>query len=372
MKHLNLKHFKQLLLSLMALACVTTAYAQDSNPSYEDFCKPTASTSGNKRHQTKGEILEQTNLAENSPLDFTPTGSTASQNWANTDNEILAYPGATFKLKVTYSDAWGSLTVFQLRSDQTPDSSHKIFGTYEGSWYSGVSGTNELYDNISKDTESGITCSETDCTITCPITIPSDINVGELVVLRFIMCKTADGATYDGTPCVTNATELNYCDYIVRIVEEEQAPVPCTLTKVIEPEEGGSVSVTVNGTEVNGTVNKGDVITVTYENNEGFIFESIEVTGATKVEETDNEYTVEDNVKVTVRFREETSSIGTVEVASVYYNAAEQVLYANSKVTVYDMTGCVVLVNEGNTSVAHLADGIYTAVVNGKAVKFNK
>ena len=81
---------------------------------------------------------------------------------------------------------------------------------------------------------------------------------------------------------------------------------------------------------------------------------------------------VEGNQTIVIKVPGEGTGVESVEVASVYYNAAEQVLYANGKVTVYDMTGRVVLVNEGNTSVAHLTDGIYTAVVNGKAVKFNK
>lgn len=81
---------------------------------------------------------------------------------------------------------------------------------------------------------------------------------------------------------------------------------------------------------------------------------------------------VEGNQTIVIKVPGEGTGVESVEVASVYYNSAEKVLYANGKVTVYDMTGRVVLVNEGNTSVAHLADGIYTAVVNGKAVKFNK
>lgn len=81
---------------------------------------------------------------------------------------------------------------------------------------------------------------------------------------------------------------------------------------------------------------------------------------------------VEGDQTIVIKVPGEGTGVESVEVASVYYNAAEQVLYANGKVTVYDMTGRVVLVNEENTSVAHLTDGIYTAVVNGKAVKFNK
>ena len=81
---------------------------------------------------------------------------------------------------------------------------------------------------------------------------------------------------------------------------------------------------------------------------------------------------VKGNQTIVIKVPGEGTGVESVEVASVYYNSAEKVLYANGKVTVYDMTGRVVLVNEGNTSVAHLTDGIYTAVVNGKAVKFNK
>lgn len=229
--------------------------------SYDEICKPTASNGGNKRYQTKGEILNANNLDENSPLEFTPTGSSSNQAWANNDNFILAEPGATFDIKVTYEDAWGSLTVFQLRSDKTPGSEDKIFGTYEGSWYSGVPGTNELYTNIAKDTESGIKASQEDKTVTCPITIPSDIRNGELVIIRFIVCKTADGATYDGTPCATDATELNYCDYIIQVVNG-QAVAKTYPVSVSESITNGKVSLKVDGEEVSGEVEEGKTVTV--------------------------------------------------------------------------------------------------------------
>lgn len=229
--------------------------------SYDEICKPTASNGGNKRYQTKGEILNANNLDENSPLEFTPTGSSSNQAWANNDNFILAEPGATFDIKVTYEDAWGSLTVFQLRSDKTPGSEDKIFGTYEGSWYSGVPGTNELYTNIAKDTESGIKASQEDKTVTCPITIPSDIRNGELVIIRFIVCKTADGATYDGTPCATDATELNYCDYIIQVVNGQAVAKTYPVT-VSESITNGKVSLKVDGEEVSGEVEEGKTVTV--------------------------------------------------------------------------------------------------------------
>ena len=212
--------------------------------SYDDFGKPTAGTTGNKRAQTKGEVLNGVGLLAESPLTFTPTGTNANQAWDNSDTPILANPGATFDLKVTYSDAWGSLTVFLLRSDVTPSAADKIFGTYEGSWYEGVPGTGELYTNINNDSQSGITATtaEKTLTVTCPITIPSDLSVGEMVVIRFIICKTADGATFDGDPCTTTATELNYCDYVVKIAEEGAATQYGAVT-VDVPADKGSVEI---------------------------------------------------------------------------------------------------------------------------------
>lgn len=82
-----------------------------------------------------------------------------------------------------------------------------------------------LSTNINNDTQSGATASASALTATFPITIPSDLSVGEMVVIRFIICKTADGATYDGDPCSTTATELNYCGYVVKIAEEGAADV---------------------------------------------------------------------------------------------------------------------------------------------------
>lgn len=282
----------------MILFCTHGTVLAQTQASYDDLCKPAHSTSGNKRYQTKGEILEQTSLYENSPLIFEPGGNNTSQNWANTDNEIKAYPGATFKLKVTYSEGWGSLTIFQLRSDETPDSSHKIFGTYQGSWYSGVPGTQELYTNISNDSESGITCSQVDRTITCPITIPSNIQEGEFVVLRFIICKTADGATYDGTPCVTNATELNYCDYIVRII----APIITERTVTVSTSDNtmGSVEITSPSGSVNNSITTDKGVTVTATPKLGYVFTNWTSNNGQNVISAENPYTYIGNEDITL------------------------------------------------------------------------
>lgn len=354
--------------------------------SYDDFGKPTAGTDGNKRYQTKGEVLNGVGLLAESPLTFTPTGTNANQAWANSDNPILANPGATFDLKVTYADAWGSLTVFQLRSDVTPSAADKIFGTYQGSWYSGVSGTGELYTNINNDTQSGITATtdEKTLTVTCPITIPSDLSVGEMVVIRFIICKTADGATFDGDPCTTTATELNYCDYVVKIAEEGAATQYGAVT-VDVPADKGSVEIQALNEGDNTWSEVADLTQVAYGTQlravvtaaEGYAVSTVTKNGEALTANEDDSYyyfTVEEeSVAIAVTFQV-VSGIDEVEATAVYYAAG--VLYAEGahSVKVYDLSGRVVMsaADVDAVSVSSLAGGVYMAVVDGKVVKFVK
>lgn len=354
--------------------------------SYDDFGKPTAGTTGNKRAQTSGEVLNGVGLLAESPLTFTPTGTNANQAWDNSDTPILANPGATFDLKVTYSDAWGSLTVFLLRSDVAPSAADKIFGTYEGSWYSGVPGTGELYTNINNDTQSGISATtEGDMLmVTCPITIPSDLSVGEMVVIRFIICKTADGATFDGDPCTTTATELNYCDYVVKIAEEGAATQYGAVTVDI-PADKGSVEIQALNEGDNTWSEVADLTQVAYGTQlravvtaaEGYAVSSVTKNGEALTANEDDSYyyfTVEEeSVAIAVTFQV-VSGIDEVEATAVYYAAG--VLYAEGahSVKVYDLSGRVVMsaADVDAVSVSSLAGGVYMAVVDGKVVKFVK
>lgn len=83
-------------------------------------------------------------------------------------------------------------------------------------------------------------------------------------------------------------------------------------------------------------------------------------------------FTVSENVTVSATVELETG-IGSINVSGIYYNPTEQILYTNgAKVIVYDMAGRIVANNTGNISVSDLANGIYTAVVNGISYKFKK
>lgn len=149
-----------------------------------------------------------------------------------------------------------------------------------------------------------------------------------------------------------------------------------TLTKEVTPAEGGSVSVTVNGVTVEGSVKYGDVITVTVTVNEGYLLESVVVEGAEEVEGQKDQYTVTGNITITATFKKDTSSINSIENGTVYYNAEEEVLYTGTakSVRVYDLSGRLVLnaENQENVSLAELAEGVYTAIIDGKIIKLNK
>lgn len=149
-----------------------------------------------------------------------------------------------------------------------------------------------------------------------------------------------------------------------------------TLTKEVTPAEGGSVSVTVNGITVEGSVKYGDVITVTVTVNEGYLLESVVVEGAEEVEGQKDQYTVTGDVTITATFKKDTSSINSIENGTVYYNAEEEVLYTGTakSVRVYDLSGRLVInaENQDNVSLAELAEGVYTAIIDGKIIKLNK
>lgn len=149
-----------------------------------------------------------------------------------------------------------------------------------------------------------------------------------------------------------------------------------TLTTEVNPAEGGSVSVTVNGVTVEGSVKYGDVITVTVTVNEGYLLESVVVEGAEEVEGQKDQYTVTGNITITATFKKDTSSINSIENGTVYYNAEEEVLYTGTakSVRVYDLSGRLVInaENQDNVSLAELAEGVYTAIIDGKIIKLNK
>lgn len=369
------------------MGCVSLSYGQEAvEASYEDFGTPTAATIGNKRWQTKGEVLNAVNVAEDSPLTFTPEGASSYQAWDNSDNPILVYPGgATFDLKVTYGDAWGSLTVFLLKSGVTPSAADKIFGTYEGDWANGAN-TNNLYNSISAAAEEGVTVSSNDRTVSFPITIPEDMTEGQMAVVRFIICKddASESKTYDGEPNSTTAYELTYCDYVVKVVPEKQYGA-VTLGEI--PADQGSAEIQSYDEATSSWVSASDLSRVEFGTElrvavtpaEGYSVSSVmkNATALTASEEDGCFYfTVdEESIAILVSFQV-ASSIDRVESQNVYYNAGEAVLYTADaqRVEIFDLSGRVVMraADVASVDVSTLNGGVYIAVVDGKVVKFVK
>lgn len=388
MKKITFYSFKKSLLTMAAvMGCVSLSYGQEAvEASYDDFGKPTAGTTGNKRWQTKGEVLNAVNVAEDSPLTFTPEGSAGYQAWDNSANPILIYPGgATFDLKVTYGDAWGSLTVFLLKSGVTPSAADKIFGTYEGDW-SGTAKTSDLYNSISTAAEAGVTASANEGTATFPITIPEDMTEGQMAVVRFIICKddASESKTYDGEPNSTTAYELTYCDYVVKVVPKKDYG---SVTLVPVATEQGSAEIQSYDEATSSWVSASDLsrveigteLRVAVTPAEGYSVSSVmkNATALTANEEDGCFYfTVdEESIAILVSFQV-ASSIDRVESQNVYYNAGEAVLYTADaqRVEIFDLSGRVVLraADVASVDVSTLNGGVYIAVVDGKVVKFVK
>lgn len=197
---------------------------------YDEFCTPAATTGGNKRAQTKGEILNATGVIAGSTLVFSPSGSAANQAWSNRSDMVKVESGATFDLKVTYgTDGWGDLSVYQMNSSEDFT---LIYGPYEGAWASGAS-TTTLFNNINSADDLA-TADDTNGTITFPITIPIESHMGNAVVIRFIVHKT----TLNDNPCATGIEELNYCDYVFYV--DKGKPV---ITAKADPSNAGTVAI---------------------------------------------------------------------------------------------------------------------------------
>lgn len=197
---------------------------------YDDFCTPAANTGGNKRAQSKGEILNASGVVSGSTLVFYPSGSAANQAWSNRSDMVKVESGATFDLKVTYgTEGWNDLSVYQMTS--STDYS-LIYGPYDGAWTSGGS-TTTLFSNINA-ADDAATADASAGTITFPITIPQGLTSGDAIVVRFIV----HGSSLNGNPCATGIAELNYCDYIFYVDKGMSI-----ITVVADPSNGGSVAI---------------------------------------------------------------------------------------------------------------------------------
>ena len=247
---------------------------------YDDFCTPVATTGGNKRAQSKGEILNAEGVIDGSTLVFYPSGSAANQAWSNRSDMVNVESGATFDLKVTYgTDGWNDLSVYMMTSSTEYE---LIYGPYAGAWTSGGS-TLTLFTNINAADDLA-TADANNGTITFPISIPQELNSGDAVVIRFII----HGSSLEGNPCASGIGELNYCDYVFYVGKGMSQIVANA-----EPSKGGSVAI--NDSEYGETsgvsVEEGGSVTLKANPENGYRFVGWFNEEDTKVSE-DAEYTI--------------------------------------------------------------------------------
>ena len=99
------------------------------------------------------------------------------------------------------------------------------------------------------------------------------------------------------------------------IISAEFTPDTYTLSTSVTPENSGSVSVkTTDGTTIEGNVTHGQTIVITASANDNYKLQSLDVTGATKVDGQENQYTVEGDVTVTATFVEDAPAETWTEV----------------------------------------------------------
>lgn len=168
------------------------------------------------------------------------------------------------------------------------------------------------------------------------------------------------------TETIEISAELEAEKYALEIADVEGADI---IVKV-----QGDDEIVKPGTKA---VTYGQVLLISIAPNEGYIVKSLSVNGEIK-DAVDGKYThtVDGAVSITAVVEKDPSSINSAENVTFYYNAAEETLYTgNAKsVKVYDLNGRVVL-NTGNqetVTLAELADGIYTAIIDNVVLKLKK
>lgn len=262
------------------------AYVANFAPApYDAFCTPAATTGGNKRAQSKGEILNANGVIDGSTLTFYPSGSSANQAWSNRSDMVNVESGATFDLKVTYgTEGWDDLSVYMMKSSTEYE---LIYGPYVGAWTSGGS-TLTLFSNINAADDAATADSSTGA-VTFPITIPQDLNSGDAVVVRFII----HGSSLNGNPCATGIGELNYCDYVFYVGKGMSQ-----ITVNADPANGGTVAINDSeyGETAGTSVEEGGSATLKATAAEGYQFDGWYSAAGDKLS-ADAEYTVDNIVE---------------------------------------------------------------------------
>ena len=145
----------------------------------------------------------------------------ARQSGVTTAIEVT--PGAQLNLDLTYQLNWGDLAIYQIDNDGAT----KEHGYYFGSWTATDPNTGKVIENIANDDISVSDIVDDVCTVTYPISINENHNVGDVIVVRAIT-----GVTNNATNSAfeKGIAEGGYVDFLFVVAEEEEPAFSHTLT----------------------------------------------------------------------------------------------------------------------------------------------
>ena len=187
---------------------------EDTDEWYAAIEKPTFGKTGNttfiKSATVDGVAVE--NIPEYIADD--KAEGVARQSGVTTAIEVT--PGAEFNLNLTYQLNWGDLAIYQIDNDGAT----KEYGYYFGSWTATDPNTGKVIENIANDDISVSDIVDGVCTVTYPISINENHNVGDVIVVRAIT-----GVTNNATNSAfeKGIAEGGYVDFLFVVADEKPA-----------------------------------------------------------------------------------------------------------------------------------------------------
>ena len=181
---------------------------------YAAIDKPTFGKTGNTTFITSATVDDV--AVENIPeyIAGNDVQGVGKQSGVTTAIEVAS--GAQFNLDLTYQLNWGDLAIYQIDNDGAT----KEYGYYFGSWTATDPNTGKVIENIANDGISVSDIVDDVCTVTYPISINENNNVGDVIVVRAI---TGVISNTTNSAFEKNIVEGGYVDFLFVVAEEEPA-----------------------------------------------------------------------------------------------------------------------------------------------------
>ena len=181
---------------------------EDTDEWYAAIDKPTFGEAGNTTFVKSATV--------SGGVEAEVTGIPAEIGQTSVTGAIEVTPGAEFNLNITYHLNWGDLAIYQIDNDGAT----KEYGYYFGSWTATDPNTGKVIENIANDGISVSDIVDDVCTVTYPISINENHNVGDVIVVRAItgITNNTTNSAYE-----QGIGEGGYVDFLFVVAEEEPA-----------------------------------------------------------------------------------------------------------------------------------------------------